>query len=245
MKLIDMQEIASQVAIVPGLIANAYLVGDRRAWVLVDSATPSSEPKILRAAEARFGRGARPAAILLDARPFRPCRLARRGWPNAGARRYSRTRWSCPASNRAGHYPAARHLEARVFLLAGALLSVQHGRSWRARPGLCRAPSRAGRHSKLPDTLPGTCVSIGRPMVCCWPATRSPPWTWTASGARSRNGRRSAARPCRRPWTGGRRANRCGAWPALRPSLIAAGHGAPLRGAADQLQRLAGDFRIP
>ena len=31
----------------------------------------------------------------------------------------------------------------------------------------------------------------------------------------------------------------------LRPSLIAAGHGVPLHGAADELARLAKDFRSP
>ncbi len=51
--------------IVPTLIANAYLVGERARWVLVDACTPGQERRILRAAEHRFGRGARPRAILL------------------------------------------------------------------------------------------------------------------------------------------------------------------------------------
>src|SRR5262245_15674594 len=60
-----MQEIAPGVAVVPTLIANAYLVGDRESWVLVDACVPGNERRIARAAERRFGQGSRPHAILL------------------------------------------------------------------------------------------------------------------------------------------------------------------------------------
>ena len=60
-----MREIAPGVAVVPTLIANAYLVGDRASWVLVDACAPGHERLIQRAAERRFGRGSRPSAILL------------------------------------------------------------------------------------------------------------------------------------------------------------------------------------
>jgi glyoxylase-like metal-dependent hydrolase (beta-lactamase superfamily II) len=60
-----MEEIARGVAIVPMTMSNAYLVGDAKAWVLVDSGTPGNEQKIKEAAEARFGPGAKPRAIIL------------------------------------------------------------------------------------------------------------------------------------------------------------------------------------
>jgi glyoxylase-like metal-dependent hydrolase (beta-lactamase superfamily II) len=60
-----MQEIAPRLAVIPTLIANAYLVGDDKCWVLVDACTPGNEKRIRKAAEARFGRGSRPSAILL------------------------------------------------------------------------------------------------------------------------------------------------------------------------------------
>jgi len=60
-----MREIAPGVAVVPTLIANAYLVGDTASWVLVDACTPGNEARLRRAAERRFGRGSRPRAILL------------------------------------------------------------------------------------------------------------------------------------------------------------------------------------
>lgn len=48
-------------------IVNVYFVGhpDDRDWVLIDAGMPNSEKDIRRAAEARFGDGARPAAIVL------------------------------------------------------------------------------------------------------------------------------------------------------------------------------------
>jgi glyoxylase-like metal-dependent hydrolase (beta-lactamase superfamily II) len=51
------------------IMVNLYFVGPRgardREWVLVDTGMPGSADRIARAAEARFGRGSRPAAIVL------------------------------------------------------------------------------------------------------------------------------------------------------------------------------------
>lgn len=60
-----MEEIARDVAIVPMKMANAYLVGRRESWVLVDSGTPGNGEIIKQAAEERFGPGAKPRAIVL------------------------------------------------------------------------------------------------------------------------------------------------------------------------------------
>ncbi len=60
-----MEEIARNVAVIPMSLANAYLVGDTQAWVLVDSGTPGNEARIKQAVEARFGAGAKPRAIVL------------------------------------------------------------------------------------------------------------------------------------------------------------------------------------
>jgi hypothetical protein len=46
-----MREIAPDVAIVPMLIANAYLVGNAVSWLLVDACTPGAERRIHRTAE--------------------------------------------------------------------------------------------------------------------------------------------------------------------------------------------------
>src|SRR5215469_6980675 len=60
-----MHEVASGVALVSTLVANAYVVGTAEHWVLVDACTPGHQDLIRRAAERRFGLGSRPCAILL------------------------------------------------------------------------------------------------------------------------------------------------------------------------------------
>ena len=61
-----MREIAPGVGHLPITIGNVYFVGaPGESWFLVDTGTPGSAGKIQRAAEACYGRGARPEAILL------------------------------------------------------------------------------------------------------------------------------------------------------------------------------------
>jgi glyoxylase-like metal-dependent hydrolase (beta-lactamase superfamily II) len=50
---------------VPTGFVNTYLLGRAARWVLVDTGLPGFSGRIRRAAERRFGRGARPAAIVL------------------------------------------------------------------------------------------------------------------------------------------------------------------------------------
>lgn len=60
------EEITPGVARLRTLIANIYLVGNPGGpWVLVDTGTPGNAARIRDAAEERFGRDARPGAILL------------------------------------------------------------------------------------------------------------------------------------------------------------------------------------
>jgi glyoxylase-like metal-dependent hydrolase (beta-lactamase superfamily II) len=58
-------EYAPDVARLSMGVANTYLVGDPTRWLLVDTGPPGLGPIVRRAAEARFGRGARPSAIVL------------------------------------------------------------------------------------------------------------------------------------------------------------------------------------
>lgn len=60
-----MKEIARDVAVVPIMIVNAYLVGTAQNWVLVDAGMPGKAGQLKEAAEARFGPNAKPKAILL------------------------------------------------------------------------------------------------------------------------------------------------------------------------------------
>ena len=58
-------QIARDVYCIPLSIVNAYLIGTRENFVLVDCGLYLSAGKILRAIDERFGAGARPAAIVL------------------------------------------------------------------------------------------------------------------------------------------------------------------------------------
>lgn len=60
-----LQQVAADVARLPIIFVNAYLVGEADGWVLVDSGLPGTAVRTRRAAEDRFGRNARPAAIVL------------------------------------------------------------------------------------------------------------------------------------------------------------------------------------
>jgi glyoxylase-like metal-dependent hydrolase (beta-lactamase superfamily II) len=238
-----MLEIAREIAIVPGIIANAYLVGNRESWMLVDTATPGSERKILRAAEARFGAGAKPRAILLTHGHF----------DHAG---------SAPALAGRWRVPVFAHLRELPYLTGRAHY-----------PPL--DTSKPGFFSKLARFFPSATVDLGETVrefameFAGWETLDTPGHTpghvafyrpcdgvLLAGDALTTMDLDSfwgtvAKRPkvCRPPvpatmdWTLARESVRRLA--ALRPSVIAAGHGAPMRGAADALQKLADDFAIP
>ena len=55
----------STVARVPVAFVNVYLVGEPGGWVVVDTGLPGAAGLVRRAAEARFGPGARPEAVVL------------------------------------------------------------------------------------------------------------------------------------------------------------------------------------
>ncbi len=61
----SLQRVAPGVFAVPDKIVNAYLVGNRDSWVLVDAGLPGSANRFKQAAEESFGVGARPRAIVL------------------------------------------------------------------------------------------------------------------------------------------------------------------------------------
>ena len=58
-------EVAPDVAFMRCAMVNVMAIGDRSRWILVDAALGGYGPSIRAAAEARFGAGVRPAAIIL------------------------------------------------------------------------------------------------------------------------------------------------------------------------------------
>ena len=61
------EEVAPGVSRIAHRIVNSYLITDATngSWVLIDTGLPTSARRIVKVAEQRFGRGARPAAIVL------------------------------------------------------------------------------------------------------------------------------------------------------------------------------------
>ena len=238
-----MREIAPEVAIIPGIIANAYLVGTRDSWWLVDSATPRDAAKIRRVAESRFGAGAKPRAILLTHGHF----------DHAGSAPVLADQWGVPVFAHArelpfltgeAHYPPLDTSKPGFFSKLARFFpstTVDLGRRVRelteSMPGweTLETPGHTAGHvcffrpgdgvllagdaitTMDLDSFWGTMLK--RPKVCGPPTPATHDW---------KNARLSVERLAK-----------------LRPSLIAAGHGVPIGGAADELQRLASDFPIP
>ena len=238
-----MREIAPEVAIVPGIIANAYLVGSPESWWLIDAGTPRDAVKIRRAAEARFGAAAKPRAILLTHGHF----------DHAGSAPVLADQWSVPVfahprelpflTGEANYPPLdtskpgffsklARFFPSTTVDLGGRVRELTESMpGWNTleTPGHTQGhvcffrPSDgvllAGDAVTTMDLDSFSGTILKRPKVCRPPTPATHDW---------KNARISVERLAK-----------------LRPSLIAAGHGVPMRGAADELQRLAADFPIP
>ena len=243
-----MREIAPGVAVIPTLIANAYLVGDRASWVLVDACTPGNESRIRRAAERRFGRGSRPRAILLTHGHF----------DHAGSAGPLADVWGVPIyahplelpylTGRSNYPPFDLKSPgfftriAKFFPTGTVDLGTRAGalEPKRAIPGLpdwetIETPGHTPGHVAFfrrgdAFLLAGDAVTtmnldsfwdtvVRRKQVCRPPVPATSNWG---------NARRSVERLA-----------------SLRPLWIAAGHGVPMRDAADELSRLADNFHCP
>lgn len=238
-----MLEIAREVAIVPGIIANAYLIGNRESWVLVDTGTPGAERKILRAAAARFGPAAKPAAIFLTHGHF----------DHAGSAPPLADRWHVPVFahalelpylTRKAHYPPLDTSKPGFFSRL----------AWFFPSGTVDLGERVHEFTsgfqkwqtvETPGHTPGH-VSFYRPsdgVLLAGDAltTMDLDSFWGSIAKRPKVCRPPA--PATIDWAKARESVRLLA--ALRPSVIAAAHGTPLRSAAEELQRLADDFPIP
>ncbi len=243
-----MQEIARDVAVVAMTAANAYLVGDKRSWVLVDSGLPGNAEKIKEAAESRFGPGAKPRAIV----------LTHGHTDHAGSAGPLAEIWGVPVF---AHRLELPYLDGRSayppsdptapgffsflgrFFPSGRLNLAEHlaeldnklpelgMQEWQAVNTPGHTPGHvaffrpsdgvllAGDAVVTMDLDSVVGILTKHPKVCRPPAMATTDWP---------EARRSVH-----------------AMAALRPKLIATGHGVPMSDASGELQRLADHFPIP
>jgi len=243
-----MQEIAPEVAVVPMLIANAYLVGSASSWVVVDCGVPGSDGVIVRAAAKRFGQGSAPKAIVLTHGHF----------DHAGAAPVLSDRWGVPVYVHRLEFP---------FLTGKS----QYPPLDSTPPGFFCWLSRFFPHSTV--NLDGRLAELdpARPPQGLedWECLPTPGHTMGHVAFLRRNGGVLLAgdavttmdldsftgtllkrrRICRPPvpatmdWVQARRSVERLA--SLRPRVLAAGHGAPILDAADELAHLAENFPVP
>ncbi len=243
-----MEEIARDVAVVTMMMSNAYLVGDRGSWVLVDSGVPGNAEKIKEAAEARFGPGARPRAIVLTHGHFDHSGSApalaemwnvrvythRLEWPYLDGRSsYAPMDPTVPGffSIMSRLFPSgAVNLGDRLEELGNNLPHLGM-RDWE----VVNTPGHTPGHVVFFRRGDGVLLAgdavvtmnldnfldtiMRRKQICGPPGAGTSDW---------QEARRSVH-----------------AMAALRPKVIGAGHGLPMSDTTDELQRLADHFRIP
>ena len=244
-----MQLVAVDVAVIPTLMSNAYLVGDEKSWILVDALTPGHQKTIKEAAEARFGRGAKPQAIVLTHGHFDHAGSARELADAWGVKVYAH-RLELPYLTGKSVYPPldpttegffsrmSRFIRVQIVTLGERICELDSEaplrwvEGWECRYTPGHAPGHLAFYRRRDgillagdavttmdlDSALGTITQQRK--VCRPPTPGTIDWEKAAASVR--------------------------ALAELRPKVIAAGHGRPMRDDTNrQLQRLAQHFRAP
>jgi glyoxylase-like metal-dependent hydrolase (beta-lactamase superfamily II) len=234
------------VAIIPGIIANAYLVGTAESWILVDACVPGKQRKIRRAAEERFGKGARPRAIVLTHGHFDHAGSAGPLADEWGVRIYchelempyltGRAQYPPLDSSAPGFFSGlSRFFPSHTVNLGERVTALET-----ATPGLeeweiVETPGHTVGHVAFFRRSDAVLLA-GDALT-----TMNLDTFWGTIGKR-----REVCRPpvpATTNWENARRSVELLA--SLRPDVIAAGHGRPVHKAAGELERLATHFPIP
>jgi glyoxylase-like metal-dependent hydrolase (beta-lactamase superfamily II) len=243
-----MREIAPGVAAVTTLIANAYLVGDDASWILVDACAPGNERLIQRAAERRFGRGSRPDAILLTHGHFDHAGSAGPLADAWGVHIYAHS-LELPYLTGQCCYPPfdlrspgfftriAKFFPTSTVNLGTRVRTLERNQ---AIPGLIDWET-----IETPGHTPGHVAFFRRSDAVLLAGdavtTMNLDSFWDTATRRKQVCRPPV--PATSNWKNARRSVELLA--SLRPSVIAAGHGLPMRDTADELSRLADNFLTP
>jgi len=243
-----MQEIAREVAVVRITFVNAYLVGNSDSWVLVDTGISDNELKIKAAAEARFGLGKPPRAIVLTHGHFDHAGSAL-GLAELWDVKVFAHRLEKPFLTGRSIYPPLDYTAPGFFAFLcrffnAPVVSVEdrfaplpdrldelgmEGWEWHFTPG--HSPGHISLYRPSDGTLLAgdaiTTVDMDtvQGMISQHAVISRPPVPGTIDWYSARQSVRALAK--------------------LRPRVIGAGHGHPMFRCADDLQKLADAFPIP
>ena len=242
--------VAPGVTRVPIIFVNCYMVDDGDDWVLVDTGLPLSGGRTIRAAEARYGKGTRPKAIILTHGHF----------DHAGSALLLSQYWDVPIyahplelpflTGRSDYPPQDPTLGGAISTLSRAF--PHHGSDFgdRVRPLPANGDLPAlgsWRWLHTPGHTPGH-VSLHRPeddtLLAGDALATMNMDSWSAQVTREPELDRPPA-PFTPDWEAA--AASVARLAELEPRVIAAGHGVPVTGpgAAGRLRRLADRFPVP
>lgn len=242
--------IAPDVGWLPVSFANVYFIGrPKQKWVLVDAGVPGRAAEIIEAAEAHFGRGSAPEAIL----------VTHGHMDHVGSALDLADTWDAPiyAHRLEMPYLTGRSLYPPADPTVGGAIAFL-SRFFPARSRNLGARLRQLPASKVPGAKDWTCVPTpghspghvsffresDRVLLAgdAFATVNMDSWTGLLTG-RQRLSRPLS--PSTIDWKSARSSVRELA--SLRPSVVGCGHGAPIIDAAlpDRLRRFAARFRPP
>jgi glyoxylase-like metal-dependent hydrolase (beta-lactamase superfamily II) len=243
-----MEQLARDLTVIKTLVSNAYLVGNSDCWILIDTLASGRERAIKQAAEARFGPSARPQAIVLSHGHIDHSGSAAGLADYWNVKIYAH-RLEHPYLRGRSLYPPLDHTAPGFFSglsrlfpsktpnLGDRVMELDSNRplpwlsDWQCHftpghsPGHVAFFRPAGAILVAGDAITTmnlnsfTGTATQRQEVCGPPVPGTIDWQQAHRSVRQLAG--------------------------LRPDAICAGHGRPMLGAADALQRLADDFPIP
>ena len=241
-------ELAPDVAWLRSSFANVYLVGKAENWVLIDAGVVGYTRQILDAVHVRFGENAKPKAIL----------LTHGHYDHVGCARDLIRLWNVPAYAHPMEFPyltgkslyprkdptvggamgfLSRFFPARTVNLGDSLLALPPGNEVPALPGWqwIFTPGHAPGHVSFWRESDRTLIAgdvVATADLDSW------------RGMMSRKKHLSGARsPFVYDWA--KTKTSVEALAALRPRVLACGHGEPMEDAADELAAFATGFTPP